>query len=318
MRAIVQERYGSPDHLALREIDRPAIGDDQVLVAVHAASVNAADWHLMRRLPHLIGRLMGLPRSQVRGTDVAGRVETVGSGVTGFGPGDEVFGAALGGFAEYATSTAGRLAPKPRNLGFEQAAALPVAGCTALQGLRDVARVEAGERVLVYGAGGGVGTYAVQIAAALGARVTAVTGTDKLELLRSLGAEEVVDYTPEDFTRRGPRYDVLFDLGANRSFADCRRLLAPHGRHVIAGAPAGLGAALRQVLAAKLAPRRGTRRVSYMARVNHDDLVALKELAEAGRLTPAIGHRYPLAEVPAAIGLLGTRQARGKVVIAVR
>jgi NADPH:quinone reductase-like Zn-dependent oxidoreductase len=315
MKAIVQERYGSPDFLALQEIDRPAVGEDQVLVAVRAASVNAADWHLMRRLPHLIGRLAGMPASRVRGVDLAGHVAAVGGNVSRFEPGDEVFGAGLGSFAEYATSTEDRLAAKPRNLGFEEAAALPVAGCTALQGLRDTARVAAGQRVVVYGAGGGVGTFAVQIAKALGAHVTAVSCAGNLELLRSLGADEVVDYASEDFTRRGERYDVLFDLGANRSFADCRRVLAPNGRHVLAGAPAGLGAALLQVLAVKVMPRRGARRASFMARVRHDDLVVLKQLAESGRLSPVIGRRYPLAEVPVAIRHLGTRRARGKVVI---
>ena len=317
MKAIVQDRYGSPDWLTLREIPRPVATADRVLVKVHAASVNASDWHLMRRLPHLIGRLLGLPKSSIRGSDMAGQVEAVGKNVTRFKPGDEVFGAGIGTFAEYTTAFEDRLAPKPRNLTFAQAAAIPGAGCTALQGLRDKAQVKSGERVLIYGAGGGVGTFAVQIAKSFGAQVTAVTGTGNVELLRSIGANEVIDYTKEDFTTRGERYDVLFDIGANRSFADCGRALASSGRLVLAGAPSGLGAVLSRLLKARFMSVGGNHPISFMARVRSGDLVVLKELAEAGKLAPVIDRQYPLSETPDAVRYLGTRQARGKVVISV-
>jgi NADPH:quinone reductase-like Zn-dependent oxidoreductase len=318
MKAIVQVRYGSPDGLELREIDEPTIDDDGVLVSVRAASVNAADWHMLRRLPHLIGKAMRMPSSRVAGRDLAGVVEAVGKHVTGFAPGDEVFGVGLGSYAETTWSTADRLAPKPRNLTFEQAAALPIAGCTALQGLRDVGRIQPGQRVVVHGAGGGVGSLAVSIAKALGAHVTAVTRTDNLELVRSLGAHEVVDYTRSDFTRRGQCYDVLFDVGADRSLADCSRVLVPHGRHVMAGAArGGTLAIVSRMLRARLPAPDGIQRRSFLARVRYDDLVALQGLAEDGKLVPAIDRRFPLSEVAAALRYLGTGRARGKVVVQV-
>ena len=314
MKAIVQDRYGSPDGLQLREIDKPIVGDDCVLVRVRAASVNAADWHLMRRLPHLIALLLGRRASRIRGGDMAGVVEAIGKSVTRFKPGDEVFGVGRGTFAEYATASEDHLVPKPRNLTFEQAAAIPGAGCTALQGLRDKAHVQPGQRVLVYGAGGGVGTFAVQIAKSLGAHVTAVTSTTNVGLVRSIGADEVIDYTTEDFTERGQRYDVLFDIGANRSFADCRRVLAPNGTLLLVGAPSGLWAQLSRVLMAQLS-REGSKRIAYIARIRREDLVVLKELVEAGKLSPVIDRQYRLNEVPDALRYLGARHARGKVVI---
>jgi NADPH:quinone reductase-like Zn-dependent oxidoreductase len=318
MKAIVQEGYGSPDVLKLRDIDQPVVGDDHVLVKVRAASVNALDWHLMHRLPHLIGTLMRKPWSRIRGVDVAGHVERVGKNVTRFKPGDEVFGNGKGTFAEYVTTSEGRLAPKPRNLTFEQAAAIPVAGLTALQGLRDKASVQPGRRVLIYGAGGGVGTFAVQIAKSFGARVTAVSSTMNLDLLRSIGAGEVIDYTKEDFTRRGERYHVLFDIGANRSIEDCRRVLLPNGTFLMVGAPKGTWAILSRLLKARLLSRAGGQRIaSFMARVRREDLAVLKDLAESGKLSPVIDRRYPLSEVPDAIRLVGTGAARGKVVIQV-
>jgi len=317
MKAIVQDRYGSPDGLKLREIAKPFAGETQVLVRVRAASVNAADWHLMQRLPHLIGRMLGMPSSRVRGGDLAGQVEAVGKNVTRFTPGDEVFGVGIGAFAEYATAFEDRLAPKPRNLTFEQAAAIPVAGCSALQGLRDKGQVQAGQSVLIYGAGGGVGTFAVQIAKWLGARVTAVTSTRNVDLMRSIGADQVIDYTREDFTQRGERYEVLFDIGANRSYADWQRVLAPSGKLVLCGAPSGLGAALWSLVKAQLLPRGRSQRIGFLARVRHDDLVVLKELVEAGKLSPVIDRQYPLSGIPDALRYLGTRQARGKVVISV-
>ncbi len=317
MKAIVQVRYGSPDGLDLREIDKPVVGDDRVLVRVRGASVNASDWHLMHRLPHLIGILLGMPRSRVRGGDLAGHVEAVGKNVTRFQPGDEVFGVGIGTFAEYTTALEDRLAPKPRNLTFEQAAAIPVAGCTALQGLRDTGQVKAGQKVLVYGAGGGVGTFAVQIAKALGAHVTAVTSAGNVDLLQSIGADETIDYTKEDFTQRGQRYDVLFDIGANRSYADCQRVLAPNGKLVLCGAPSGLWAALSRLFKAQLMSRTGSQRKGFLARVRNGDLVVLKELVEAGKLSAVIDRQYPLSQVPDALRYLGTRHARGKVVISV-
>ena len=255
MKAIVQVGYGSPDVLEYCEIEKPVVDDDRALVRVHAASVNAADWHLLRRLPHVIGRLLRQPRTSVRGFDLAGQVEAVGRNVTRVKPGDEVFGTGIGTFAEYATAFEERLAPKPRNLTFLQAAAIPVAGFTALQGLRDVARLQPGQRVLIYGAGGGVGTFAVQIAKSLGAHVTAVSSTRNLDLVRSIGADEVIDYAKEDFTKRGQLYDILFDIGANRSFVDCLRILAPNGTLVIAGAPSRLWADANAQGAADVAHR---------------------------------------------------------------
>jgi NADPH:quinone reductase-like Zn-dependent oxidoreductase len=316
MKAIVQEGYGSPDVLHLREIEKPVVGDDHVLVRISAASVNALDSHLMHRMPHLIGRLMRKPWSSVRGVDVAGHVEAAGRNVTRFKSGDAVFGVANGSFAEYVTTSEDRLALKPRNLTFEQAAALPIAGITALQGLRDKAHVQPGQKVLVYGAGGGVGTFSVQMARALGAHVTAVSSARNVDLLRSVGAAEVIDYTKEDFTLSGQRWDVLFDIGANRSLADCRRVLAPNGMLLLVGAPSGAGRLVSRLLKAQLVSRTGSQRITpVMARARHADLVALAELAEAGRLTPVIDRRYPLSEAAAALRFVATREARGKVVI---
>jgi NADPH:quinone reductase-like Zn-dependent oxidoreductase len=242
----------------------------------------------------------------------------VGRNITRFKPGDEVFGAGVGSFAEYATSTERRLALKPRNLTFEQAATLTVAGITALQGLRDKGCLQPGQRVLVYGAGGGVGTFAVQIAKALGARVTAVTSTNNVELMHSIGADDVIDYTKEDFSRRGERYDILYDLGGDRSLADCRRVLAPNGMVILAGAGSKIWPLLVRLLEAQLRSRIGRQRIGiYMARGKHEDLVVLKELAEAGKLSPVIDRTYPLSGVADALRYVGTRGARGKVVIKV-
>ena len=318
MKAIVQESYGSPDGLEFREIDKPVVGDDDVLVRVRAAGVNAYDWFMMRRLTHVVGMLRRTPQTRVRGVDLAGHVEAVGKNVTRFRPGDEVFGAGNGSFAEYAVATERRLAPKPRNLTFEQAAALPIAGLTALQGLRDYARVQPGQRVLVYGAGGGVGTFAVQIAKALGAHVTAVSNTGNVDLLRSIGADDVIDYTKEDFTKRSQRCDVLFDVGGNRSLSDCRDVLAPNGLHVLAGAGDKALALLSRLLGAQLRSRIGKQRIgTFMARGKPEDLAALKDLAEAGKLTPVIDRTYPLNEAADALRYVGTRGVRGKVVIKV-
>jgi NADPH:quinone reductase-like Zn-dependent oxidoreductase len=321
LKAIVQEGYGSPDVLRLREVDAPKIDDKGVLVEVHAASINALDWHITRGMPYLV-RIGGLhaPKDRVRGVDLAGRVAAVGKDVTRVKPGDEVFGGGDGSLAEYAATTERRLAPKPGGLAFEQAATLAVAGLTALQGLRDRAKVRAGQRVLVNGAGGGVGTFAVQIARWLGASVTAVTRTESVDLVRSLGAAEVIDHGKEEFTRRRERYDVLFDIGGNRPLAECRRVLAPRGILVAIGAPAGrwLAPATRLLGAIALSPFGRGRLLPFVARSYPEDLALLAELTQAGTIRPVIDRRYALAEAPQAIGHVGAGRARGKIVVTIR
>jgi len=318
MKAIVQEGYGSPDVLHLREIATPIVADDSVLVRVRAASVNAADCHLLR-LPLPARLILGLrsPKAPVRGFDLSGHVEAVGGNVTRFKPGDEVFGRAPGTFAEFASAREDRLAPKPRRLTFGQAAAVPVAGSTALLGLRDHGHVLRGQHVLICGAGGGVGTFAVQIAKALGAYVTAVTCTRNVDLIRSIGPDEVIDYTQEDFTQRGRRYDVFFDIAANRSLGDCRRVLAPNGTFVGAGAAKGDSIAVLTRLLALLALSRfaSQRIVSFMAKVCYEDLVVLTELIESEKVSPVIDREYSLSEVPDAMRYVAGGHARAKVVI---
>lgn len=319
MRAIVQDRYGSADVLTMREIARPEPDPEQVLVRVRATSVNALDWHLMRGVP-IVARLSDgflRPRDPVRGVDVAGVVEAVGSNVTHLSVGDEVFGSRTGALAEY---VAGRtFEPKPSNLTFEEAAALPTAGYTALQGLRDRGRLEAGMRVLVTGAGGGVGHLAVQIANALGAHVTAVTRTPNLEMVAGLGADRVVDDTIGDFTRMDDRFDVIADCSGYRSLADLTRLLAPGGRLVMIGAGRGRGIGLfARLINGFLRSRLGKRSVvPFLASPTRSDLVALRELAEAGRLRPVIDRTYPLAEAADAIRYLETGRVRGKLVVTI-
>ena len=319
MKAIVQEGSGSADVLHVREIDKPVVTDGHVLVRVHAASVNALDWHGVHggKVVQAVSTLMRQPEQPVPGVDVAGHVEAVGAGVTRFAPGDEVFGGAPAAFAEYALARESALVQKPRNLSFEQAAAVGVAGRTALQGLRDKAQVKPGQRVLISGAGGGVGTFAVQIAKALGAHVTAVTSTRNLDLVRSLGPDEVIDYTREDFTRRGERYDAVLDIAANRSLSDLRRVLTPNGTLVMVGADKRGGAAIfTRIIAAFVRSRLLRQRVVfYMAKATQEDLVVLKELIEAGKVCPAIDRTYPLSEAADAVRYLGSGQARAKVVI---
>jgi NADPH:quinone reductase-like Zn-dependent oxidoreductase len=319
MRAIVQEGYGSADALHLRDIPRPTVAEGRVLVRVRAASVNALDWHSVHGglMIRAVSTLMRQKDEPVRGVDVAGVVESVGPGVTRFAPGDEVFGNAPASFAEYALAREQGLAPKPRNASFEQAAAVGVAGRTALQGLRDHAQVKPGQRVLVNGAGGGVGTFAVQIAKALGAHVTAVTGTRNLELVRSLGPDEVVDYTKEDFTRRGGRYDAIFDVAGNRSISDMRRVLVPSGILLLVGADKRGGMAIFTRIGTAFVRSRVLKQriVFFVARTALADLVVLKELIEEGKLRPAIDRTYPLSEGVEAVRYVGTGQARAKVVI---
>lgn len=319
MKAIIQEGTGSPDVLHMREIDKPIVTDDLVLVRVRAASVNAADWHLVHGglAVRAVVFMQRAPTFPIRGVDLAGIVEAVGGNVTLVQPGDEVFGTGRGTFAEYATAREDRLAPKPALLSFEEAAAIPVAGVTALQGLRDVAHAQPGQRVLIYGAGGGVGTFAVQIARALGAHVTAVTSARNLDLVRALGPDEAIDYAQEDVTRRGQRYDVVFDVAAVRSLADLWRIVEPGGALVMAGAAkSGTRGIVGRLAAAQLRSRfLGQRIVTYLGRVSQEDLIVLQELVEAGKLRPAIDRQYSLAEVPDAVRYLGSGQARAKVVI---
>jgi len=319
MKAIVQDGYGSADVLRLQEIDKPVVADDGVLVRVRAASVNALDWHTVHggRAVRMIGTLMRQSFDPVRGADLAGEVEAVGKDVTGLRPGDEVFGTGRGTFAEYAIASEKSLAPKPRQLTFAEASAMGVAAITALQGLRDRGRVKTGQRVLIYGAGGGVGTFGVQIAKALGARVTAVTSTRNLEIVRSMGPDEVIDYTQEDITKRGQRYDVILDVAANRSFSAMRRVLAPGGRLVVTGAAkTSMLAVMWRAIVPLVRKRFGnTWLVPFLAHVTHDDLLVLKELAEAGKLRPVIDRQYPLTEAAEAVRYVGTGQARAKVVI---
>lgn len=319
MNAIVQDGFGSADALHLQEIEKPVVTDEVVLVRIRAASVNALDWHTVHggRLVRLIAAVMRAPASPVRGADLAGEVAAVGRNVTRFQPGDEVFGTARGTFAEYAAAKEGCLAAKPRGLSFAQAAAVPVAGITALQGLRDKGEVKQGERVLVNGAGGGVGTFAVQVAKALGAHVTAVTGPNNVELIRSIGPDETIDRTQDDFAARGREYDVIFDVAADRPLADCRRALTPTGRLVLAGAAkTGNLAIVARLLEAVVRSRFDKKRfLPFMARVTSEDLLALKELIETGRIRPVVDREYQLSEGAEAVRYVGTGQARAKVVI---
>jgi NADPH:quinone reductase-like Zn-dependent oxidoreductase len=335
MKAIVQDRYGLPDVLELREIERPIPTDEEVLVRVRAASVHADVWHAMRGVPYVL-RIMGsgvrAPKHGVPGTDLAGVVESVGKKVTRFRPGDEVFGQSLlanlwrngGAFAEYAAVPGTMLARKPTSLTFEQAAAVPTSGSLAVQHVRDEGRVQPGQTVLINGAGGAVGSFAVQLAKAYGANVTGVDATGKLDVLRSIGADQVLDYTQEDFTRRDERYDFILDIVGNHPWSECRRALTVDGTYVLSGFDqygrsghrwfGSLGRFAKLIVispfVSHLHPFRGTKDPG-------DRLVVLKELIEAGKLMPVIDRAFPLREVPEAIRYLETGQARGKVVITV-
>ncbi|MCT9078254.1 NAD(P)-dependent alcohol dehydrogenase [Streptomyces fulvoviolaceus] len=324
MKAVVQDRYGSADVLEFREVDQPVPAAGEVLVRVHAAAVNAYDWHLMHGDPKLFRTVAGLrrPKVRIRGRDVAGRVEAVGSGVKGLHPGDEVFGEADGTFAEFVCAQDGEVDLKPANLTFEQAAAMPLAANTALMGLRDVAGVRAGQTVLVNGASGGVGTFAVQIAKAYGAEVTGVCSTRNVDLVRSLGADHVIDYTREDFTRGTPRYDVVLDLVGNRSLGELRRALTPAGALVLSGGGVYEGGSvlgpMRLLLDARLVSPFVRQRVLQLpAKASKENLSALRELAESGKVTPVIERTYPLAEAAEAIRHLEVEHARSKIVVTV-
>jgi NADPH:quinone reductase-like Zn-dependent oxidoreductase len=323
MKAIVQDEYGSPDVLELRDIDIPEINEEEVLVRVHAAGVGRDVWHVMAGLPYPI-RLAGYgfraPKNPVIGSDVAGVVETVGNKVSRFRPGDEVFGIGKGSYAEYARAAEDKLALKPENLTFEQAAVLAIMGSTALQALRDHGKVRPGQEVLIIGASGGVGTFAVQIAKSFGANVTGVCSTAKVEMVRSIGADHIVDYTQEDFADGKQRYDVIVDIGGNSSLARLRRALTPEGTLVIVGGEGGgrwLGGLQRQLLATMLSPFVDQKLGTFVNKENHEDLLVLKELVEAGKVTPVIDRTYPLAEVPQAMRYLEGGHAKGKVLITV-
>ena len=321
MNAIVQDRYGSPDVLEFRSIDRPVIGDDGVLVHVRASSVNALDWHLIRGRPYVARLTTGLrtPKRAVPGADVAGVVAAVGKDVTELRPGDEVFGARDGAFAEYVAGRVRNFVVKPANLTFEQAAAIPVAAITGLQALREKGQVQAGQRVLILGAGGGVGSFAVQLAKVYGAEVTAATRTSNLDMVRSIGADEVIDYRRENATRSGQQYDLILDVGGYGSLRDLSRTVAPGGTVVLVGAGNASSLAIGvQFLAAALRSRlRGQRMLSFLASVTRADLLVLAELAAAGKIAPVIDRTYPLREAAEAVRYVETGQARGKVVITV-
>ena len=314
MKAIVQDRYGGPEALELAEIDRPPLGDRDALVRMHAASIHFGDQMIMRGKPKLFRPIYGFgkPRSRVPGLDIAGTVEAVGTGVTRFGPGEEVFGTCTGALAEYVGTLEDKLDRKPSNLTFEQAAAVPSSGLAALHGIRDAGKVQPGRKVLINGASGGVGTFAVQIAKALGAEVTGVCSTGNVELVRALGADQVIDYTQEDFTQGGPRYDLILDNAGNHSLSALRRALAPTGRLIPNSGSAGLGTFITAFVSSPFLRQQGR---PYLSVPKLKDLTFLKELIEAGKVTPAIDRTYPLSDAADAFRYLENGHARGKVVI---
>jgi NADPH:quinone reductase-like Zn-dependent oxidoreductase len=327
MKAIVYEEYGAPAVLELQEVDKPVFRDDDVLVQVRAASVNPYDWHLMTGLPFVSRPQLGglrKPKIHILGADMAGRVEAVGKNVTRFQPGDEVFGdlseGGCGAYAEYVSVREEALALKPANLTFEQAAATPLAANTALQGLRDIGHIQPGQKVLVNGASGGVGTFAVQIAKSFGAEVTGVCSTRNVDLVRSIGADQIVDYTQEDFTQIGQRYDLMLDLVGNRSVSEYRRALKPKGVYLASfGQPdhRWLGP-LAQVLRTLVMSRFVSQKMTlFVQKPNQKDLIVLQQLLEAGKVTPVIDRAYPLSETAEAFRYLEEGHAQGKVVITV-
>ena len=321
MKAVVYHNYGSPDVLRLEDVEKPTPGDDEVLISVHAVSANPLDWHLMRGEPFVARFENGLqkPKNTILGADVAGRVEAVGSNVKGFQPGDDVFGDAydsgLGGFAEYVCVSESTLVAKPANLSFEAAAAVTTAAITALQGLRH-GGVQSGQKVLINGASGGVGTFAVQIAKSFGAEVTGVCSTRNLEMVRSIGADHVIDYTQEDFTTTGQQYDLILDAVGNRSVTDLKRATSPGGQCVIVGFTT-LPRMFEHMVLGPLRSRSGSKKIGMMgtAKANKADLLFIKDLLEKGSVVPVIDKQYPLSETAEAIRYLEQGHARGKVVI---
>jgi len=321
MKAAVYREYGPPDVIKLEDVARPDVADDQILVHVHAASVNPLDWHYMRGTPYIMRPEVGLrfPEDIRLGVDFAGTVEAVGRNVTRFHVGDDVYGGKSGAFAEYVSVRENRaIALKPANISFEQAAAVPIAALTALQGLRDRAHLQAGQRVLINGASGGVGMFAVQIAKALGAEVTAVCSTRNVEMVRALGADRVIDYTKEDYTRDPARYDVIFDTVGNHPLTENRQVMKNHGIFVIVGGPnegQWIGALISPVKAFFLSPFVSQTFLMFLAELNQQDLEVMRELIQAGKVTPVIDRRFPLRAVPEAIRYLEQGHARGKVII---
>jgi NADPH:quinone reductase-like Zn-dependent oxidoreductase len=319
MKAIIYRNYGSPDVLRLEEIEKPVPQDNEVLIEVRAASVNPLDFHLMKGTPRVARIMTGLLKPKVTrpGVDVAGVVEAVGSNVTQFHAGDEVLGSCKGAFAEYVCASEGALVLKPANLTFEQAAAVPVAAFTSLQGLRDKGRIQPGHKVLINGAAGGVGTFAVQIAKSFGAHVTGVCSTRNVEMVRSIGADYVIDYTQEDYTQSGQRYDLIFDTVGNHSLSDNRRVLGSKGALVMAGGPTDslLGILLPPLRALVMSRFVSQPLVPFLARRRKEDLIIMQELLEAGKVTPVIDRTYPLSEASEAVRYLEEGHARGKVVI---
>ena len=318
MKAMVYHDYGTPDNLELQEIKVPAVKDDQVLVKVHAASVNALDWHFLTGTPFLARIMAGgllKPKQKILGVDLAGRVQAVGANITRFQPGDEVFGGcgSGGAFAEYVCAGQEEIQPKPVNVTFEEAAATGAAAHTALQGLRDGGQIRTGQNVLINGASGGVGTFAVQIAKSYGAEVTGICSTRNLDMVRSIGADHVIDYTQEDFTQSGQRYDLISDVAATLSFSDCKRALHPGGVYVTTEFSPAL--ALRGLWASMTGDKKLVSRLAKPP--NETDWAFMKELLEAGQVTPVIDRCYPLSQVPEALRYLGEGHARGKVVITI-
>ena len=323
MRAVVQDRYGAADVLGQARIARPEVSDDEVLVRVHAAGLDRGTWHLMTGKPYLM-RIAGLgfrgPKDRVPGRDLAGTVAAVGAAVTGFAVGDEVYGVGRGAFAEYAVASASKLARKPAGLSYEQAAVVPISAATALQALTDHGRLVPGQQVLVIGASGGVGSYAVQLAKALGGEVTGVASTTKLDLVRSLGADQVIDYTHEDFAGTGRRYDLILDIAGNPSLRRLRQALTPTGTAVIVGGESGgdlTGGMNRTVRALALSQFTRQRFANFINKERASDLDRLTGFIEAGQVTPSIDRTFPLDQVPEAMRLLATGQIRGKVAITV-
>jgi NADPH:quinone reductase-like Zn-dependent oxidoreductase len=320
MKAIVYEKYGPPDVLQLKEVEKPTPKDNEVLIKAYAASANAKDWRLLRADPFLVRPYYGLlkPKDKILGLDIAGRVEAVGPNAKQFQPGDEVFGdlsdCGMGGFAEYVCASENALVLKPASTTFEEVAAVPLAAVSALQGLRDKGQIQPGQKVLINGASGGVGTFAVQIAKSFGAEVTGVCSTRNLEMVRSIGADQVIDYTQEDFTQKGQRYDLIFAANGYHPISDYKRALSPKGVYVMAG-----GSTAQMFQAMLLGPwisMTGSKKLGILsARPNQKDLVFMKELLEAGKVVPVIDRRYPLSEVPEALRYLEEGHARGKVVI---
>jgi NADPH:quinone reductase-like Zn-dependent oxidoreductase len=322
MQAIVQDRYGTADDLVLRDIDRPVVRSGEVLVQVRAASVFIGDWHVITGLPYAIRPVLGLrrPKARVAGQEMAGRVETVGDGATRFQPGDDVFGTCSGAFAEYVAVPEDQVAAKPTNLTYEQAATVAITGTSALQAVRDKGNVKPGQAVLIIGAAGGVGSFAVQIAKAFGARVTGVGNTAQLDLMQSIGADDVIDYKLEDFTKMGRRWDVLIETAGGRPVSELRQALTPRGTLVIVGGEGGgkwVGKAGRMVWAPALSPFVSQKLTTLAVKHNGADLVVLKDLIEAGKVMPVIGKTYQLREVPQAIRDLEQRRTRGKSIVRV-